>query len=379
MPVDDRVSRRTGLLLLGDCLRLDRGASSSSLAERIDGLGWSKLLDIADELRLTSVLVTAVRNRALMPAIPPVTLPDGRMTISAALAQREAEHVRRRETLASRLDELVLALYANGIVPILIKGARSLWLQTPEWRSLRDIDLLVPGREAARAQEIALDLGYDADPDPTERKAWHHLANLYRADLPGWIEIHRRGGVPRAEQFLRTAELDAAAIPTPLGGRGTARLLPAHLHILHAMVHHHVGHRGDKYGIIDLKGLYEFAAECATLDAAERGLLMARAARHPRLFAITELWIAGAHAFFGMPIDVPFAIAADAASWWERVKGRLDMPYHELPRDGGVEDEMTAARQLARLQRAPYGTTAIGRQFWRLAIAASFIQRVSLG
>jgi hypothetical protein len=367
------------VLLLGDCLRLDQGVASPLLAERIAAIGWTRLLGVADELRLTSVLMAAIKNRALMPAIPAVTLPDGRMTITAGLAEREQDHVRRREALTRALDELVVALNAEAIVPVIIKGARSLWLQAPEWRSLRDIDLLVRGRAAARAQQIALRLGYDEGTEAAERRAWHHFANLYRADLPGWIEIHRRGGVPRAEQFIRTAELDATAVAMPLDGRGTARLLPPHLHILHAMVHHHVGHRGDKYGIIDLKGLYEFTAECAALDAAERDLLMARAARHPRLLAITELWIAAASEFFGMPVTDPFAIAPDAAQWWARVKGRLDVPYHLLSRDGGVEDELAAARQLARLRRAPYGKTAVGRQFWRLSIAASFIQRVSLG
>jgi hypothetical protein len=365
--------------ILGQCLRLNSTIEApASLRDEIVALGWDALLGLADELRLTSALTAAIEAKGLAPAIPKLTLPDGRMTITAALAKRGEDHLRSREAFCSRCDELVMALNAAQIEPILIKGGRSLWLGTPAWRSLRDIDLLVPGREAVSAQAIALSLGYEAGSEPEERKGWHHFDNLFRPDMPGWIEIHRRGGVPRAEQFISTVELVASATAVALPGRGTARVLPAHLHILHSMVHHHIGHRGDRYGLIDLKGLFEFAAECAELGPDERTLLMARAARHPRLLAITELWIAASARFFGMPIEPPLVVQPDAVRWWDHVSARLETPFNELVRNAGVAEERTAAGHLERLRRAPYGNTAIGRQFWRLAIAASFVQRISL-
>ena len=339
--------------------------------------GWEAVFANADQWRLDSALVHNVLAKNLAPAIPAVTLPDGRMTITAALERRLATHRERNRALGLRLKELVGALNAHDIVPVLIKGSRSIWLGRPEWRSLRDLDLLVPGRDAEKAQAIAIAAGFVPEGGPERFGTWHHRPNLYRPDLPGWIEIHNRGGVPRAEQFISTGELVAAGreVPSP---DGRVRLLPPHLHVLHGMVHHHVGHDAGKRGEIDLKGLYEFAAGVAALDAKQLCALAERAARHPRLLAIMDLWTAGAADIFGLTVRAPLSVSEDAAAWWQAVRHRTDSDRPAASNRTARAEELAAASAFGRLRRAPYGKNALARLAWRAAIALSFVQRPAL-
>jgi hypothetical protein len=351
--------------LLCACLRLDVQASQSDdLARRIAAVGWDGLLARADTERLGSVLLRAIARLRLAPPVPAMTLPDGRMTITKALAQREADHVQRRLAMRECLAEIVAALNRHGIVPVVLKGGRSLVAGGPDWRSLRDIDLLVGVPKAAQAQAIVMSLGY-APTDPSAAPFHHHhLRELYRRETPGWIEIHRYAGVPRVEQFLPTAELLAASEPVPQLDEGHVSVLPRHLHVLHGLIHHHIGHRAVALAELPLKGLFEFAAEVNDLNEGERRALLERAARHPRLLAILELWTAAAAELFGMPVLPPFSLAPDAVLWWSSMRS-----------EGGIGPELRAATRPDRMRRAHGGERALRRLYWRLTTPLTFINR----
>lgn len=360
----DLASRDAEHALLCACIRFDADAArADELKGRIGAIGWDRFLAYADEQRLGSVLVRAVARLGLAPAVPALTLPDGRMTVTKSLAQREADHVARRLVLRERLAEIAAALGRAGIVPIALKGGRSIVTARPAWRHLRDIDLLIVPHRALEAQEIVLSLGYRLDGKPRPRLVHHHLHELYRDDLPGWIEIHRRGGPSRVEQFLPTAELIAAAVTSPMG----VSVLPPHLSVLHGMVHHHVGHRAVKRALIEPKGLYEFAAEVMELSVDERNALVARAALHPRLLAILELWVAAAADLFGMPVLAPLRLAEDAMQWWETMLAAVG--------ETGIGPELRAARHPARMRRARGGESAVRRMYWWLAMPLTFVKR----
>jgi hypothetical protein len=143
--------------------------------------------------------------------------------------------------------------------------------------------------------------------------------------------------------------------------------LPPHLSVLHGMVHHHVGHRAVKRALIEPKGLYEFAAEVMELSADERNALVARAARHPRLLAILELWVAAAVDLFGMPVVAPLRLAEDAVQWWENT----------LAAEGetGIGPELRAARHPERMRRAQGGESTLRRMYWWLAMPLTFVKR----
>jgi len=353
--------------LLYACIRLDATVSQApELRRKIDAVGWELLLAEAETLRLTSVLVRAVQRLTLAPPVPAITLPNGRMTIPKLLEAREANHMARRDTMRARLQEIEAAFNAAGISAVVLKGGRSLVTGSPDWRSLRDLDLLVPPGLAPRAQDTLLGLGYRQSDNARPRQRHHHLHELYRDDLPGWIEIHRRAGQSRVEQFLSTGELLSAGRSS-----GTIGVLPAHLHVLYGIMHHHIGHGAVKRATISSKGLYEFAAELMMLDEAERVALLQRASRHPRLLAILELWIAAAMDRYGLPPGVPFAAGADAVAWWEAVRDGA-------PAAGGVGLELKAATNGERMRRAIGGHQARKRLYWWLTTPLTFIKHPAL-
>ncbi len=196
------------LRLLAACLAAGtseprRSEARAALAAR----GYDRLFTFASDLRIAPVLIAALREASLAPAVPVLTLPDGRRTVTREMELIASEHAERRQALTQHLTEIVAAVNAAGLVPILIKGARSLWLGEPRWRTLRDLDIVLEGRTADAAQSAAIERGYRPSKAITERPGRHHLAPLFRDDLPGWIEIHRRAGNRYAEPLLPTREL----------------------------------------------------------------------------------------------------------------------------------------------------------------------------
>jgi hypothetical protein len=364
-------SSRQEEAVLAACLSL-KPPGTEELAERIAATGWERLLTAADERRLGNVLAAQLEQLGLVPQVPALVLPDGRLTVPAALERRRREHVDARSRQRERLLELVGVLNGHGIVPMLLKGARSLWLEDQRWRSMRDLDLLISDERVKLAQATAKQLGYfEREAAP---RGHHHMPNLYRDDLPGWLEFHDRAGVPRVEALLGTRELWAAA-DVAEGMAGQVRLPPPGFHILHAMLHHHIGHRGDKGTGISLKGLYEFAQETAGLGEIERIRMIRRAARHPRLLAIMDLWTAAAADRFAMPVEPPLMLAVDAQQWWARRRSQV-YDAQASPRHERLA-EMEAATNQARLARLAHPMLRHPLPA-RLAILWSFVQRPRL-
>ena len=349
---------------------LSLAATPASVAAAVAPHGWEPILQLALTHRLAPALLSRLREANAVPTIPPLVLADGSRTVTAELDHIWQAHLDRAAALATRLAELTTALNAAGLDPILLKGGRSLATGAPPWRTMRDLDLLLPGRDADRAHEVALALGYRRAPDATEKAGKHHFQPLFRDDLPGWVEIHARAATHRAEALLPTPLLTATAIPASIGS-ANARVLPGPEHTLHALVHHHVGHRGDKGGAIDLKGLFEFTADIAALTPAERETLLALALRHPRLLAALDLWLAAAHALFALPVEPPFALIPDATSRAARALERTASPE---ARYAGFGEEIAFASDPARLARQPQGGTALGRLALRARVLGSMLR-----
>jgi hypothetical protein len=360
------------IFVLADCLRLVE-ADTADLASRLVEAGWERLLAAADSQRLSNILALRLQQRHLVPRIPAIRLADGRVTIPAALAQRLDSHAAVRASQRARLFELIEALNKNDITPMLLKGSRSLWFNSPDWRAMRDLDLLVPRKDIARAQKTAVALGFkEQNGVPLGH---HHKPNLYRDDLPGWVEFHHHAGVAQLELLIPTTELWKAANRLSSEAR-EVYMLPQPLHILHSMLHHHVGHWWDQHeNNISMKGLYEFAAETVSLAEDQQRQLTQRAARHPRILAILELWFAAATDLYGMPSVSGLSVQPDASQWWSKRRGQLC----DLPRAPtlGLRDELAAATQAERLARV--GDPVLRHRWpaW-LATRRSFVQRPRL-
>jgi hypothetical protein len=327
---------------------------------------WQALVDLAGSHGLVAALTERLEERGLIPPAP-----KGRNGSPAhVLDKARAQHEHHRQVMCVRLGELVACLNNVGVEPLLLKGAGSLWSGTPSWRFLRDIDLLVPSEHAEGAHAVLLSRGFRPHPDQSERPRRHHLAPLFRDDFPGWVDVHRRGGNAYAERLLPTEELLAKGLQSARGPL-TVRLLPAPLQVLHAMVHHHVGHSAYARGTLSLKGLYEFAWAVTRMDRTERGALVDRATRHPRLSALLDLWTAAASEFYRMPVEDPLRLAEDASARWRRILGRSERGAGwKYP---GYREELLMAWAPDRLRRTPGGKSFFGRQALRGSVVLSLL------
>lgn len=312
MPVPD--SGAVGRRSLLRCLAVAPTAEET-LRLRLDLLRpdmWEPLLAGAQAARLTAALAASIAARGLTPPRPR-RLEEGVMAPADVLAVFASQHAARRDAQRQALLNIVVLLNAGGFEPVLLKGARSLWLGTEPQRGMRDFDLLLAGPAGAQANDLLKAQGFAPLPDAPERPNRHHLDLLFRDDMPGWIEIHRCGGSPYAEPFLPTREIVAASLPKSYEG-ARAFVLPNAQHLWHGLVHHHFGHSGFARGTVDLKGLYEFSSAYHVMPQDERAALRRLAARDATGLAALDLWLALGQDLLALPLDVELPSDARAVS-----------------------------------------------------------------
>ena len=365
------MTNRTDLALATCVALLFHPARSAAARQSLMEVGWGSAIAAAQEHRLGPALGHVALTHRLFDGLPRVVLPSGQMTPPLWAEATWAAHLERREAQRQALVSIVARLNEVGLVPLLLKGARSLWLGQPHWRAMRDLDVLVDGpKDAARAQEALRADGYSTSPDAAYDRDFHHEDNLYRHDLPGWLEIHRRGAALRGETLLPTRELFAEGIATDMGG-ATALVLPPAFDLLHTLIHHHLGHWEVYNGRLDLKGLLEFAAGFSALSMDQRSVLDARAARSSLLMGMIEFWQAAAGGTFGLTGTDPLTVPADAQKRW----AVLSPPKNAASRLRAIFAEVGLAFDHRRLRRCEGGQTLFGRarlriQIGRWAIAA---------
>ncbi|HUQ14236.1 MAG TPA: nucleotidyltransferase family protein [Novosphingobium sp.] len=191
------------------------------LAWRMEGPGWAVPADIAGRWR------AAHRAAAI-----------------SALAQAAALRL-----AAERLD-------AAGIDFVALKGPRLAWCDypAPALRPMRDLDLLVPEREALPAAGVLGEAGFamaDADAASIAEalREDKHLPPLWHDRLGAAVELHHRLTDLPARRGYRVPQLDPVAMiarseTLELGGARVRCPAPADL-LAHLMVHALYGHRLD--------------------------------------------------------------------------------------------------------------------------------------
>jgi Uncharacterised nucleotidyltransferase len=332
---------------------------------------WDELVEFATHEGLVHALDRRLASSGLLPSefLPPQAAafaPDRRLRASARALSK------RRELLAGHLREIIALLNRIGIEPIILKGAQSLLTGEPDWRYLRDFDLLIPDR-AHEAHAEFLAQGFEVPETERGRGRRHHLPPLVREDFPAFLEVHRRAGSQYVRTLLPTEELAGASQRIWENGIRYA-LLPRPLHVLYGLVHHHIGHAGDARGTVSLKGLYEFAWDLDRMTIDERQALRARSDRHPRLSAAVDAWIAAAANLYRLPVEPPFAVESDAARKWAGTLARMGepRPWYKYP---GYPDEIRMGLAERRIRAAPVGTNPVGRAWTRLRVLRSFLPR----
>jgi len=111
------------------------------------------------------------------------------------LAGLTLRHRRANQLRNALLVEYLLALQAEGIEALVLKGAAlaNTVYPRPGLRPMRDIDILVPRARVIRAQQVLRELGFEADvPQADELAASHQLPVAQRVanGLTVSIELH---------------------------------------------------------------------------------------------------------------------------------------------------------------------------------------------
>lgn len=348
--------------LLRECLRFTTSPDRlRDLRIRLlsDRETWEKIYDASEPTRLGPALHDRLSAQALIPPSAAKTT-DGLLLPGQVMGSIDAVNHARRGDLARGLRSVVTILNKAGIVPLLLKGSRALWLDRSHWRQMRDLDLLVPEPEFAKAQTALAENGFASDPDVAERPHRHHAPPLFHDDIPAATELHRRAGNRYAEQFFPTPEIWPLSIAVERDGL-QVRILGDGDDVWHNLVHHYFGHSGFARGLVDLKGLFEFAAACSALNEAEFDVLRANALRCACGLAALDLWLAAASDGLGLEIPKSLTLEDDAMAAWERMRARQDGVIQSAVRYPGYRETLQLALSKSRVDavsahrnRAPF-------------------------
>jgi hypothetical protein len=152
------------------------------------------------------------------------------------------------------LNEAIRALNEADIAPTLLKGGVELVLENGASlgaRMIADLDLLVRTSEIGATFESLAKLGY------TELKNADGASNVFaRPNDAGVVEIHRWPGASPVYRSL--AGIEAASV-RPAFGTLRTRIPPAHLRVLHLVIHDQIKEGDHWRARIDFRHLYDIA------------------------------------------------------------------------------------------------------------------------
>ena len=162
----------------------------------------------------------------------PVSAPDWK----ALVLEQVARQVRQENEFLN----LILALRARGLEPVVVKGCvcRALWPK-PLLRPSVDDDLLIPPDQAPAFHAALLDLGLTPDdPAADPQTAWE--LSYHKPNSPLYIELHKRLFEPGSDALLGFNEpFDGAldrAVPVQIQDVTLRTLAPAD-HLLFLLLH----------------------------------------------------------------------------------------------------------------------------------------------
>jgi len=167
----------------------------------LNGESWSRALDWCDRTQL--ILALSLECRDALPG-----------TVLRLMDQHLANNAERWQRAQQVYTEMASALEREGIEQVVLKGFSHcpLFVRDPRHRPHGDLDLLVRPDEALRAQEIAIELGYepisDHDEHPTDhlpalirKTGWMWRGDPFDPEMPLSIELHFQLWDERTERF----------------------------------------------------------------------------------------------------------------------------------------------------------------------------------
>ncbi len=164
-------------------------ANHAMILKRLSPDNWQKLADRADEMRIGPLVDRALKLAGTSLEVPA----EARDTISRAFKWHSFYALQQ----TTGLVRLATVLERQGWSPVFLKGVSLALRDYPEpgLRPMRDVDLLLPPEEAARAQDFLLSQEYyQLAPWATDKtvEPAHHFWNLQDVAMDLTIEVHHR-------------------------------------------------------------------------------------------------------------------------------------------------------------------------------------------
>jgi len=211
-------------------LRVVRCAVGDLPFQSLDDHEWPRLPSDADAHQLAPLLEWLTRGTES-------SVPLAVRTQLRALVLRQAAWHRVRTAAAT---EILDALARSSIPTLVLKGAALAWTiyPSPALRPMTDIDLLVDRSDAAKAQTVICQLGFDAALPRRFGGHAHHLPSATRVDggLPIIVEIHLDALTRDSGQSIAPANL--VEPPRRFLLDGASRMTLGHIDMLRHLVHH---------------------------------------------------------------------------------------------------------------------------------------------
>jgi hypothetical protein len=246
-------------MFLAGCLGFDESAGLTARLRDLAGapdFPWREIVAFANHELLAPTLWVRLRDRGLVDVLP--------REIANYLHRVHAVNTVRNDRLRAELFEILGALEARSIEPVLLKGAVDLVVGRhgdPGARILRDLDLLVPKADLPDAVGALQALGY-REPPRDKGRFVTYFTELVR---PGAIApLDLQWYISGQRDVLSPEDAHRHAVVGELDGVTFRTLSPSH-QIVHNVLHSELQDWGADAGFVWLRQLHDLAALCRQL------------------------------------------------------------------------------------------------------------------
>lgn len=216
-----------------------------------------KIVSLANQFWLVGALTHGIKNKHCWHYLPELS--------QDYLDEVCQVYMQRSKALVEEVNFSVQALNKHGVIPILLKGAATLFngVSTPNYiRYMNDIDLLVKETEIKKTLNILVDTNYLLDDDNYDIDEFehHHETPLKRAHSLCYIEVHRWHLKKSLLSMLTNEEVWAKAENIPLPNSLLARQLSFTHEVIMNIIHSELADRGyfEKFiNLFQLTALYK--------------------------------------------------------------------------------------------------------------------------
>lgn len=223
-------------------------ADHGMILQRLSPDDWQALAGRADEMRIGPLVDRALKLSSTVLEVPP----EARNTISYAFKWQSFYALQQ----TTGLVRLATVLEKEGWSPVFLKGVSLALRDYPEpgLRPMRDVDLLLPPEEAARAQAFLLAHEYyRLAPWATDKtvEPAHHFWNLQDIAMELTIEVHHRlNATPRWQHEHKLIARILASESTMQVSAREIRVTDPITNLLHLVEHATLHHAFDNGPLI---------------------------------------------------------------------------------------------------------------------------------